>query len=96
MQQAVIVQSPTWGGKHDESVVTKVPHSATQERCMRQDIVARQAKAMREAGLDAIVSSSPENFAYGTGYPSPTQSLMRWRHAMALVTANAEVSLRFQ
>jgi Xaa-Pro dipeptidase len=60
---------------------------------MRHDIVERQAKAMREAGLDAIVSSSPENFAYVTGYPSPTQSLMRWRHAMALVTANAEASL---
>jgi len=41
----------------------------------------------------AIVSSSPENFAYVTGYPSPTQSLMRWRHAMALVTANTEASL---
>ena len=64
-----------------------------QEENMRQDIVERQAHAMREAGLDAIVSSSPENFAYVTGYPSPTQSLMRWRHAMALVTADAKVSL---
>jgi Xaa-Pro dipeptidase len=60
---------------------------------MRQDIVERQAHAIREAGLDAIVSSSPENFAYVTGYPSPTQSLMRWRHAMALVTADAKISL---
>jgi Xaa-Pro aminopeptidase len=60
---------------------------------MRHEIIERQARAMRAAGLDAIISSSPENFAYVTGYPSPTQSLMRWRHAMALVTANADASL---
>jgi Xaa-Pro dipeptidase len=60
---------------------------------MRREIIERQARAMRAAGLDAIVSSSPENFAYVTGYPSPTQSLMRWRHALALVTANADASL---
>ena len=40
---------------------------------------------MRDAGLDAMVSISPENFAYVTGFLSPTQPLMRWRHAMALV-----------
>jgi Xaa-Pro aminopeptidase len=60
---------------------------------MRQQIVERQASAMGKAGLDAIVSSSPENFAYVTGYPSPTQALMRWRHAIAVVTSNAEVML---
>jgi Xaa-Pro dipeptidase len=60
---------------------------------MRREIIERQAHAMRQAGLDAIISSSPENFAYVTGYPSPTQSLMRWRHAMALVSASEEVSL---
>ena len=60
---------------------------------MRHEIIERQARAMRAAGLDAIISSSPENFAYVTGYPSPTQSLMRWRHEMALVTANADASL---
>ena len=60
---------------------------------MRQDVIARQARAMRDAGLDAIVSISPENFAYVTGFLSPTQPLMRWRHAMALVTADREVAL---
>ena len=54
---------------------------------MREDVIARQARAMRDAGLDAIVSISPENFAYVTGFLSPTQPLMRWRHAMAAVTA---------
>ncbi len=48
---------------------------------------------MQEAGLDAIVSISPENFAYVTGFLSPTQPLMRWRHAMALVTADADAAL---
>src|SRR3954466_4542103 len=60
---------------------------------MRGDVVARQVRAMQEADLDAIVSISPENFAYVTGFLSPTQPLMRWRHAMALVTASGAVAL---
>jgi Xaa-Pro aminopeptidase len=60
---------------------------------MRQDVIARQAAAMRDAGLDAIVSISPENFAYVTGFLSPTQPIMRWRHAMALVTADGATAL---
>jgi Xaa-Pro dipeptidase len=60
---------------------------------MREDIIERQVRAMKEAGLDAIVSCSPENFAYVTGFMSPTQSLMRWRHAMAAVTADGKVAL---
>ncbi|RAI41510.1 M24 family metallopeptidase [Rhodoplanes roseus] len=60
---------------------------------MRQDVIARQVAAMKAAGLDAICSCSPENFAYVTGFVSPTQPLMRWRHAMAIVTADGAVSL---
>jgi Xaa-Pro dipeptidase len=60
---------------------------------MRQDVIARQVGAMREAGLDAIVSISPENFAYVTGFLSPTAPIMRWRHAMALVTADGATAL---
>src|SRR5262245_29283549 len=60
---------------------------------MRQDVIARLAGVMREAGLDAIIAISPENFAYITGFLSPTQPLMRWRHAMALVTADGQISL---
>jgi Xaa-Pro aminopeptidase len=60
---------------------------------MRQEVIARQAGAMGDAGLDALVSISPENFAYVTGFLSPTQPLMRWRHAMALVTAKARAAL---
>jgi ectoine hydrolase len=54
---------------------------------MRENKIARLVGAMGQAGLDAIVAISPENFAYVTGFLSPTQPLMRWRHAMALVTA---------
>jgi Xaa-Pro aminopeptidase len=60
---------------------------------MRQDIVAREVSAMREVQLDALVSISPENFAYLTGFLSPTQPLMRWRHAAALVTADGRTAL---
>jgi Xaa-Pro aminopeptidase len=60
---------------------------------MRQDIVARQVNAIRAAELDAIVSVSPENFAYVTGFLSPTAPIMRWRHAMALVTADGAAGL---
>jgi Xaa-Pro dipeptidase len=60
---------------------------------MRQDVIARQVRAMRGAGLDALVAISPENFAYVTGFLSPTQPLMRWRHAMALVTADGQAAL---
>jgi len=60
---------------------------------MRQDVIARLVRAMREAALDAVVAISPENFAYVTGFLSPTQPLMRWRHAMALVTADGQTSL---
>ena len=60
---------------------------------MRQDVITRQIDAMREAGLDALVAISPENFAYVTGFLSPTQPLMRWRHAMALVTVTGATAL---
>src|SRR5512144_163482 len=59
---------------------------------MRQDVIAHQVRAMKEAGLDAVISISPEDFAYVTGFLSPTQPLMRWRHAMALVTAEGAVA----
>src|SRR6266446_3688403 len=60
---------------------------------MRQEVIAREVRAMREAGLDGLISISPENFAYVTGFLSPTQHLMRWRHAIALVTADGAAAL---
>jgi Xaa-Pro aminopeptidase len=60
---------------------------------MRQTIIQRQAKAMADNGLDAMVSCSPENFAYATGFVVPSQPLIRHRHAMAIVTANEQTEL---
>jgi Xaa-Pro aminopeptidase len=42
---------------------------------------------MEDAGLDALVAISPENFAYTSGFVVPSQPLMRWRHAISVVTA---------
>src|SRR5262245_15437763 len=70
------------------------PICGTRERHrMRHDVIDRQVRAMKAAQLDAIVSCSPENFAYVTGFMSPTQPLMRWRHAMAVVTVDGKVAL---
>ena len=60
---------------------------------MRKDVIARQVEAMKANGLDAILAVSPENFAYVTGFMSPTAPMMRWRHAMALVTRDGGVAL---
>ncbi len=60
---------------------------------MRPEIIARQAAAIRAHGLDALISCSPENFAYATGFVVPSQPLIRHRHAMAIVTADGDVSL---
>jgi ectoine hydrolase len=60
---------------------------------MRSEIIARQRLALTEGGLDAIISCSPENFAYVAGFVVPSQPLMRHRHAMSVVTANGQVAL---
>jgi Xaa-Pro aminopeptidase len=60
---------------------------------MRQEIVERLQAAMRESGLDAVIASSPENYAYLAGFVVPSHSLMRWRHAMAIVTADGQIAL---
>lgn len=60
---------------------------------MRKEIVERQMKAMREAGLDAMISCSPENFAYLTGFVVPSQPLIRHRHAMVIVTADGRTAI---
>ncbi|MBS0339912.1 MAG: aminopeptidase P family protein [Proteobacteria bacterium] len=60
---------------------------------MRQAIIERQVKAMAENGLDAMVSCSPENYAYATGFVVPSQPLIRHRHAMAIVRADGKTEL---
>jgi Xaa-Pro aminopeptidase len=60
---------------------------------MRDEILARQFKAMQAHGLDAMISCSPENFAYAAGFVVPSQALIRHRHAMVIVTADRKAAL---
>jgi len=55
---------------------------------MRSELTPRLQAMMRERGYDAVVAVSPENFAYIAGFGVPSQSLMRWRHAACVVTAD--------
>jgi Xaa-Pro aminopeptidase len=60
---------------------------------MRKEIIDRQVEAMRAAGFDAMISCSPENFAYLTGFVVPSQPLIRHRHAMVTVTADGRTAI---
>lgn len=60
---------------------------------MRKEMVDRQVKAMQASGLDAMISCSPENFAYLTGFVVPSQPLIRHRHAMVIVTADGKTAI---
>ena len=52
---------------------------------MRDAVVTRLREEMERAGLDAAVEVSPENFGWVAGFVVPSQPIMRWRHAMAIV-----------
>lgn len=60
---------------------------------MRREVVARQVKALQSVSLDAMLSCSPENFAYVAGFVVPSQPLLRHRHAMTVITAGGEIAL---
>lgn len=60
---------------------------------MHKEIIAKQKKAMAQNGLDAIISVSPENFAYVAGFVVPSQPLIRHRHAMVITTADGRAEL---
>ena len=55
---------------------------------MPQGATGRLRDAMRGAGLDALLCLSPENVAYTAGFVVPSQPLMRWRHAVTVLTAD--------
>jgi ectoine hydrolase len=60
---------------------------------MDQEIIARLKKRIAAAGLDGIIAISPENVTYVSGFVVPSQSLMRWRHAACIVTADGRISM---
>ncbi len=55
---------------------------------MPPEVTQRLRSVAAGAGLDAIVCMSPENVTYGLGLVIPSQSLMRWRHAAFVLTAD--------
>ena len=57
---------------------------------MTRETIHRIRAAIADEGVDVLLTASPENFAYVTGFLVPSQPLMRWRHAMALVPAVGE------
>lgn len=60
---------------------------------MDQEIISRLRNRIVNAGLDAIIAISPENVTYVSGFVVPSQSLMRWRHAACIVTADGKISM---
>ena len=60
---------------------------------MDQEIISGLKKRIIEAGLDAMIALSPENVTYISGFVVPSQSLMRWRHAICIVTADGRISM---
>jgi Xaa-Pro dipeptidase len=60
---------------------------------MNQDIIDKSVAAIAEEDLDAIVAMSPENFAYVTGFIVPSQPVLRWRHAAAVMTRDGRRAL---
>jgi len=58
---------------------------------MDREIIARLRKRIGEENLDAIVAMSPENVTYVSGFVVPSHSLMRWRHAACIVTADGRI-----
>lgn len=60
---------------------------------MDHEIISRLQTRVIAEGLDAIIAVSPENVTYVSGFVVPSQSLMRWRHAICVVTADKRVSM---
>jgi Xaa-Pro dipeptidase len=60
---------------------------------MDQKIIARLRKRILAEKLDAIIAISPENVTYVSGFVVPSQALMRWRHAICVLTADGRVCM---
>jgi Xaa-Pro aminopeptidase len=60
---------------------------------MDHEIVSRLTQRIKGLGLDAIIAASPENVTYVSGFVVPSQSLMRWRHALCIVTADGRIAM---
>ena len=68
-----------------------IPLSRQRYIQMNQDIVNKVITTLKEKKLDAFVVASPENFAYLAGFIVPSHHVLRWRHSMLIVTADARI-----
>lgn len=60
---------------------------------MREEILRRLTAEINTRGLDCIVTTTPENFAYLNGFTVPSQQLLRHRHAISILSADGTLSL---
>jgi Xaa-Pro dipeptidase len=60
---------------------------------MDQEIIFRLRQRILEERLEALIAISPENVTYVSGFVVPSQSLMRWRHAICIVTSDGRISM---
>ena len=58
-----------------------------------REIIAGLLRRVGATGLDAIIAISPENVTYVSGFVVPSQSLMRWRHAICILTVDGRISM---
>ena len=59
---------------------------------MNSDTTEKMAALCRREGLDAIIATSPENFAYIGGFIVPSQPILRWRHSMLVIQPDSTVT----
>ena len=59
---------------------------------MREQATTRLRDELERQELDAAVAVSPENFGWVAGFVVPSQPIMRWRHAMAVVGRGGEAA----
>jgi Xaa-Pro aminopeptidase len=60
---------------------------------LNQDVISKQAKLLAEAGIDATIAMTPENFAYLAGFTIPSHERHRHRYAAVVVTADGRSAL---
>ena len=60
---------------------------------MDQEIITRLKQRVANQGLDALIAISPENVTYVSRFVVPSQSLMRWRHAICILTADGQLTM---
>ena len=60
---------------------------------MDQKVIDRLKQRILNEGWDALIAISPENVTYVSGFVVPSQPLMRWRHAICIVTADGRISM---